>query len=158
MTPQLFVDIALAPALQLLPPMMDTPAARAMTIAICLQESRLKHRAQIGGPAHGYAQFEKGGGVVGVLTHRSSAPYAKLACETLDYPATADAVYVAIEHNDVLAMVFTRLLLWTIPHTLPARNNPAGGWTQYMAAWRPGKPHRATWDAFYEQAWSVVQP
>ena len=63
MTPAQFLRFAIDPALSLLPPVMDTRAARAMIISICLQESRLQHRRQIGGPARGFAQFERGGGV-----------------------------------------------------------------------------------------------
>ena len=40
-------------ALSLLPPKMDTPEARAMLGAIALQESALRYRQQVGGPAKG---------------------------------------------------------------------------------------------------------
>lgn len=153
MTPALFVEIALSPALRLLPAQMDSPAARAMMITIALQESRLLHRRQIGGPARGYAQFEMGGGVRGVLTHRASAEHAKRVCAALDYQPTPDVVYAAIEHNDILACVFSRLLLWTLPGALPARSEHDKAWSAYIAAWRPGKPHRSTWNTFYDQAW-----
>ena len=156
MTPSLFVDLALNPALRLLPTKMDTPAARAMLIAMALQESRLKHRRQIQGPARGYWQFEQGGGVKGVLTHTASKEYAQFVCLSLDYKPESSVVYEAIEHNDVLACVFARLLLWTLTPPLPARNNPAGGWSQYLSAWRPSKPHRDTWDDFYEAAWEAA--
>ena len=158
MTPEFFIEHALSPALKLLPPNMDTPAARAMVVAICLQESRLKHRRQVGGPARGYAQFEQGGGVRGVLTHPASKPHIRVVLDMLDYDPNSDAAacYIAIEHNDILAAAFSRLLLWTLPGSLPVRNAPGQGWTQYISAWRPGKPHRDTWDAFYEQAWEAV--
>lgn len=158
MTPEFFIEHALAPALKLLPAKMDTPAARAMVVAICLQESRLQHRRQINGPARGYAQFEQGGGVRGVLTHPASQPHIQAVLAALDYgPNTgADECYIAIEHNDILAAAFARLLLWTLPGHLPARNAPGIAWSQYVSAWRPGKPHRDTFDAFYEQAWEVV--
>lgn len=45
-------------ALSLLPSKMDTPEARAILIAIALQESNLKHRRQVGGPALGLLQWE----------------------------------------------------------------------------------------------------
>lgn len=156
MTPELFIANALAPALRLLPPNMDTPAARAMVLAICLQESRLRHRKQIGGPARGYAQFEQGGGVRGVLSHPASAPHIRLILSILDYESNPEDCYLAIEHNDILAAAFARLLLWTLPGPLPARGDAEGGWSQYVAAWRPGKPHRGTWDVCYETGWAIA--
>ncbi|WP_185950009.1 hypothetical protein [Bordetella trematum] len=45
---------AINPALALLPPGMDTPAARVMLLSIGLHESRFLHRRQLGnGPARG---------------------------------------------------------------------------------------------------------
>ena len=35
---------------------------------------------------------------------------------------------------------------------LPGLLNPAGAWNLYIRTWRPGKPHRHTWDAFHQQA------
>lgn len=159
MAPETFLQNALIPALRLLPDKMDLPSGRAMVIAICLQESRLKHRVQIGGPAHGYAQFELGGGVRGVLTHPSSQSHIRTVLSALDYDPASDpaACYAAIVHNDILAAAFARLLLYTLPDALPAHNAPGAGWTQYIKAWRPGKPHRETWDAFYDQAWATVE-
>lgn len=150
-------------ALSLLPARMDSPAARAMLVAIGLQESRFEHRRQIGGPARGFPQFErgsdsKGGGIVGVLRHAASGAHLLPALDALRYPPDADALYDAIEHNDVLACVLARLLLFTLPYALPGAAEPDEGWRQYLEAWRPGRPHRATWDAFYAQAWGVVSP
>lgn len=39
MTPQIYLRCAIAPALSLLPPALDTPPARQMLLAIGLQES-----------------------------------------------------------------------------------------------------------------------
>lgn len=158
MTPESFIQNALVPALRILPLKMDSPAARAMILAICLQESRLKYRRQVNGPARGYAQFEQGGGVRGVLTHPVTKPHIQVVLTTLDYSPDSDAMdcYVAIEHNDILAAAFARLLLWTLPQALPVQNAAGSGWTQYMEAWRPGKPVRETWNGFYEQAWEIV--
>ena len=160
MTPELFSEIALVPALRLLPARMDSPEAKAMLVAISLQESRLEHRRQLGGPARGYFQFEQGGGVRGVLTHPASKPHIQAVLSALDYDPNsgADACYAAIEHHDILACAFARLLLWTLPGSLPARGDPNLGWEQYLSAWRPGKPHMQTWGDFYEQAWSVASP
>ncbi|MDZ4252688.1 MAG: hypothetical protein U1A72_08980 [Sulfuritalea sp.] len=158
MTPHELLDLAIIPAFRLLPENMDSNAALAMCVAIAMQESRIQHRRQIGGPAHGYWQFEQGGGVRGVLTHPKSQPGIRTVLEALDYDPASDpaACYAAIEHNDILAAAFARLLLYTLPDTLPARNAPGVGWTQYQNAWRPGRPHRETFDAFFEQAWDIV--
>jgi hypothetical protein len=152
-----YVQGAVIPAaMWLLPEKMDTQEARAELLAIGLQESRFEHRKQIGGPAHGFAQFELRGGVRGVLTHAATRPVILPILEELQYEPVAQDCYEAIVHNDILAMVFARLLLWTLPGPLPRRDDPEGAWDQYIAAWRPGKPHRDTWDAFYDQAWALV--
>jgi len=157
-TPHDLLETAIIPALRLLPEKMDSDAAIAMCIAIALQESRVKHRRQIGGPARGYWQFEQGGGVRGVLTHPASQQHIRAVLAALDYDPTSDpaACYAAIEHNDILAAAFARLLLYTLPDALPARNAHGVGWTQYLNTWRPGKPHRETWDEYYETGWEVV--
>jgi len=137
---------------------IDHPGARAMLIAIGLQESRFKHRTQIGGPAHGFWQFELGGGVRGVqglvLRNPNSAALSKAVLERLAYgSATAEKRYDAIVDNDMLGCLFARVLLWTYPGKLPARGEAQYAWEQYIDCWRPGKPHRGTWDAFYLEAW-----
>ena len=157
MAPEFFLDTAIRGGFQLLPPAMDTPAARAMVLTVCLQESKLMFRRQVGGPAKGYAQFEQGGGVAGVLNHPSVSNYAKEVCAALNVAPAAVAVYAALEQNDSLTAAFARLLLWTLPEVLPSKSDPALGWSQYIAAWRPGKPHRETWDAYFRQAWACVE-
>lgn len=156
MTPETLLRNAIEPALLLLPDSMRRPLAKVEMLAIALQESRCKHRKQIGGPARGYWQFEQGGGVRGVLSHPSSKGHIQTCLTLLDYPLEIDAggCYAAIEHNDILAACFARLLLWTLPTALPA--TAQAGWDTYIAAWRPGKPHRDTWDSFYAQAQEVV--
>lgn len=143
------------PALRILPPMMTSDSAKAMLLAIGMQESRLVHRKQINGPAMGLWQFERGG-VAGVLRHPRTQGHAATVCWKLGNAGTVDSVYHQLEHDDVLAACFARLLLWTLPGALPDRDDVQGGWDQYTAAWRPGKPHRHTWDDFYREAWEVV--
>ncbi len=158
MKPDFWLRCALEPALYLLPPKMDTLPARAMCMAVCLQESRLEHRHQIGGPAHGYGQFEQGGGVRGVLTHPATKPHTRSVLEALDYSpdSSPEQCYIAIEHNDILAAAFVRLNLYWLPNVLPARGDPEGAWNQYIASWRPGKPHRESWNELYANAWEAV--
>jgi hypothetical protein len=137
----------------LLPPALDSQAAWAMLFAIASQESRLDARRQIGGPARGFWQFELGG-IRGVLAHKASAPLIRSVLDRLDYDYDPSTSYTAIEHNDVLAFAYARCLLWTEPSTLPAQHEADEGWQQYVEGWRPGKPHRSTWNAFYADAWA----
>ncbi len=150
---------AIDPALVLLPPKMDTPQARVMLLAIGLQESRFMFRFQKiagrpyeKGPAKSFWQMERGGGVLGVLTHQASKFLAQEICEKRDVAANSQAVWDAIEHDDVLAAAFARLLLWADSLRLPAVDDAAGAWTLYLRVWRPGRPHRASWDKFHNQA------
>ena len=158
MSPDFWLRCALEPALYLLPAQMDTKPARAMCMAVCLQESRLEHRHQIGGPAHGYGQFEQGGGVRGVLTHAATKPHIRSVLEALDYDpdSSPEECFIAIEHNDILGASFVRLNLYWLPNVLPARGDPEGAWGQYIRAWAPGKPHRASWNELYANAWEAV--
>lgn len=149
-------NLILTPALSLLTQIagrdMNGPQARVQILTIGLQESRFLHRKQIGGPAHGYFQFELGGGVRGVLSHHASREYAEAVCERFDYPAVASAVYEALPHNDLLAVCFARLLLWTDPRPLPAVGDHVAAWDYYIRNWRPGKPHPETWRPLYQRA------
>ena len=76
---------AIDPALALLPGKMDNDRARVQMLAMGLQESRFIHRRQLGnGPARGLWQFERGGGVKGVLEHPASAALARDICIAMD--------------------------------------------------------------------------
>lgn len=147
----------MAEALLLLPARMTSPQSEVMLLAIGLQESRFTHRRQIGGPARGFWQFERGGGVAGVLRHSSSREHAVRICDACGVPAVAEQVYHRLERDDVLAAAFARLLLWTDPQRLPDLGDAEGAWQLYIRTWRPGKPHRHTWDALYAQALEVVR-
>lgn len=142
-------------AYSLLPPQMASPQATAMLMAIGWQESRFTHRRQINGPARGYWQFERDGGVRAVLEHPSSQVAAVGVLDVLGYPPQPGAIYEALEHHDVLAACWARLLLWTSPRLLPDAERHVDGWLIYLATWRPGKPHPQTWQGFYERAWGV---
>lgn len=147
--------IAIEPAIGLLPSKMDSTAARAMLIAIALQESDLQHRRQRNGPAKSYWQFEVVG-VEGVLTHPQSAALARTLTHRLDYAVAPAVIHQAIEDNDCLAAIFARLLLWTVPEPLPTPSDTHGAWQQYLSAWRPGRPHHDRWHARYREAWGAL--
>ena len=160
---------AIDPALALLPAQMDSPEARVMLLAIGLQESRFMYRFQklVGrpyekGPARGFWQFERGshlsgGGVWGVVLHDASRYWLSHLCAKRNVPFDAAAIWGAIETDDVLAAGLARLLLFTDPKRLPAVDDVEGAWNLYaFRAWRPGKPHRHTWDEFHKQARAQV--
>ncbi|CAB3737224.1 hypothetical protein ACOTFH_21995 [Achromobacter xylosoxidans] len=157
------VERAIEPALALLPARMDTPASRVMLLAIGLQESRFEHRRQIGGPARGFWQFEKGsrasrGGVWGVCLHPASKGHLAVLCKARSVACDPDAIYAALEYDDVLAAGVARLLLWTDPKALPTIGDADAGWALYLRTWRPGKPKPDSWPDLYRQVVAQVQP
>lgn len=150
-------------AMSLLPPTMNTPAAQAMLIATGLQESQFLERRQGGnGPARGFWQFERDGGTRGVLQHPATRDHALEALRRLRYQkdgrviTSAEILHAKLEDNDVLACVFARLLLFTVPARLPQRAESQEAWKQYLEAWRPGKPRPETWKAYFFEAWERV--
>lgn len=143
------VHSAINPALALLPPKMDSDRARVMVLTTTLQEADGIHRVQHGGgPAHGLWQFEEGGAVRGVMHHSASRDFARAACSALKVPFVRRTIWEALPHNDILAAVFARLLLYTHPKALPDLDaSEAETWAYYEWLWRPGKPKRKKWPA-----------
>ncbi len=142
----------ITPGLLLLPARMDGRGARLMLLAIGLQESRFQYRRQIKGPARGFWQFEKNGGVRGVLTHATTKAAAIGVCRERSVGPNESAVHAALEKDDLLACAFARLLLYSDPRPLPAPGEVANSWDCYLRNWRPGKPHRGSWDELYMHA------
>ena len=98
---------AINPALGMLPAKMDTDAARVMLLAIGLQESRFEHRRQMGnGPARGFWQFEKGGGVKGCVQHPSSAHHLRQLC-------AARGVPLSLNSTSCVVLFFPSRLIFT---------------------------------------------
>ena len=143
-------------AMELLPEKMNSPEAKALLTAICLQESGFKHRRQIGGPAKGLFQWELP--QVGlVLRHEVIGPLALKVLADLAYPVGAppfENIHDAMQHNDVLQCAFSRLLLWPDAAPLPKRGDVQGSLATYLRVWRPGKPHPEKWPANWAQAWA----
>lgn len=169
LTPAQALAGPIAQALALLPAQMTSAAARAMLVAIALQESRLTHRWQIvagqpgtKGPARGLWQFERGtqasrGGVWGLLLHPATAGHLRRLCEARNCPPDPTIIWQRLETDDVLAAGLARLLLWSDPLSLPDDGDNTASWALYLRTWRPGKPHPATWPGNYAQAWLAVQ-
>ncbi len=164
-------QMAIEPALALLPARMKIKEASVMLYAIGLQESRFTHRRQIKGPARGFWQFERDGGTAGVLRHRASQMYALAVCKARGLTDLTESeltkghvpssiierAYHAFEHDDVLAAAFARLLLWTDPKALPSLNDAEGAWQLYLRTWRPGAHTRGTYEqkAALRKKWGV---
>lgn len=149
------MDIAITcvnQGLELLPPAMDTPAARVMLFAIGQQESKFKHRRQLVGsplqpigPAKSYWQAEMGGGMVhGVRVHSATREYAARLYEARGVEDNDRSIWNAIENDNVLACALARLLLWSDPYRLPKADDVGGGWQTYLRTWRPGAYARGT--------------
>ena len=147
---------------------MHTPAATAQLLAIGLQESGFRNRVQVangprlnqwwvGGPARSLWQVEASGGCTEVLTRASLRSHLHLALTSHAYnPERVDPAYLhgLIAHNDILAAVVARLILWADATPLPSfADGPEAGWQCYIRNWRPGKPHRNTWDSYYAEGW-----
>jgi hypothetical protein len=144
-------------AYSLLPPELASQRASSMLLAIGLQESRFQYRKQVGGSARGFWQFEVVG-VRGVMEHPATKDLAVDVLKALEYEPWIDPamVYMALEHNDILACAMARLLLATSKLALPDVDEAGAAWALYLACWRPGKPHEAPWSGRYRDAWSRV--
>jgi hypothetical protein len=136
---------------------MASHAAEVMLVAIALQESDATHRLQMGGPARGWWQFEKMGGLAGVMRHRRSGEIAESLCSELGISPSVDAAWLALPYSELLAAGLTRLLLWTDarPLLLPMPEHEDGAWDIYRDNWRPGKPRRERWATSWRVACDV---
>jgi hypothetical protein len=119
-----------------------------------VQRSRASNGDWFAGPARGLWQFERGGGVRGVLAHPRTVRLANRLCLARQVTARAADVHVALAKDDLLACGFARLLLYSDP--LPLPDDRAGGWACYMHNWRPGKPGYERWPRSWRAALSVI--
>lgn len=150
-------------ALAMLPARLDSREARCLLLAIALQESGCVERCQKldggeRGPARGLWQFERSGGVKGVLHHPACARLAVRLCIERCNTDAPGPVWEALEHDDILAAVLARLLLLADPCQLPELHDEDGAWHYYLRCWRPGKPHRHRWTDAWRQARAVLGP
>ena len=128
----------------LLPAKFDGLPARVLLVAIGLQESGFATRQQRGGPARSYWQFEQGGGIRGVLTHKATSAWARALCGLRAVAPIESDVYAAFLVDDLLACAFARLLLFSDPAALPPLGDAKGAWELYLRTWRPGDYDRGT--------------
>lgn len=143
------------PAMNIFPESMDSPESRVMLCAITGQESALRYRQQIQGPAHSMWMFERNG-ISAVLTNTITSGYAKQVCVDAGIAATVDAVYSAMLTDDILGCRFARLLLWSDASALPPIGAINTAWSYYIRNWRPGKPDRNRWTVWYNAAVAAV--
>lgn len=164
----------LAEALLLLPAKMSQPAAELQLLVTHLQEAPNGEQCQLPvrpgkcGPARGIFQFERAGGVAGVLRHPQSRPHVLEVCRALGVAPTEQGIFDALPSAvDVLDCALARLLYWTDPSPLPALGDEEGAWQLYLRTWRPGAYARGNaeqraalrrkWSVNYAQALEVVR-
>lgn len=148
----------IAAGLALLPARMNSLAASVLLYATSRQENPQRLGQQVGGPAVGDYQFEKGGGVKGVMTHHASETLARSVCEARKVTFDSSSIYQALKTDAVLAAALARLLYYTDPKALPEVGDEVGTWALYLRTWRPGayarQPEelRAKWKKNYADA------
>lgn len=148
LTPALVRTTIMEPAFDLvLPRRFYAEPALVECLTIGKTESDFRLRVQdIGGgragPARGFWQFERRGGVVGVMTHATTKAYAQAACAIRGVPFDSTAIHQRLAEDDILAFCFARLLLWTDPKGLPPATDAEGLFDYYLRNWRPGAYQR----------------
>jgi hypothetical protein len=131
--------------------------AEVLLLAIAGQESNLEHRFQVRGPARGYWQFERGGGLAGVMSHKASATIMRDALDELGIGTAYEAAWAALPYSELLQVTAARCLLWTDPAPLPEVGDEQEAWHYYLRNWRPGKPHCDVWPTHYRAALQAVR-
>lgn len=168
MNPKTVFDFLFPATMKLFPAHYSSPEAAAMLLAIGMQESDFVHRRQLigsrywwkslNGPAAGFWGFERVG-IRAVLDHRTTGPMIRRVLDKFGYPDDVETIYQALIHNDLLAVAFARMLLYTVPESLPRLDeaNAQKAWEQYLWAWRPGKPRPERWFERWQMAVEIVK-
>lgn len=78
----------------------------------------------------------------------------RAVCSAYKVEPTEQSLWEAMRYQDIVAAAAARLLVLTLPDELPTK--AAEGWNQYIAAWRPGKPHPKTWAGHWATAGATV--
>lgn len=148
----------IAAGLALLPAKMDSLDASVLLYATNRQENPQRLAQQVGGPAVGDYQFERGGGVKGVMTHKSSMDLCRAVCTARKVAFDAGSIYQALKTDAILAAALARLLYYTDPKSMPFAGDELAAWQLYLRTWRPGaysrQPEelRAKWKKNYADA------
>jgi hypothetical protein len=162
-------------AYSLLPGQMNTREATAMMLATGLHESAFKARVQgrmralktlddfnpQAGPARGFWQFERGGGVAEILESPDTKDIAIPICKMFLFDPNRQAIHTALGFHDVLQAVFARLLLWRDSRPMPTPLQFSEGYSIYLRNWRPNvdaaAAHKKDWPGNFTNAWNVVK-
>lgn len=137
---------------------MNSEDAAVLLYATSRQENPERLPKQVGGPAVGDYQFEKGGGIKGVTTHASVSDLTKAVCAARKVSFDAGSIYQALKTDAILAAALARLLYFTDPKLLPYAGDELAAWQLYLRTWRPGayarQPEelRAKWKKNYADA------
>lgn len=159
----------IAAGLALLPESLGTLDARVQLYATSIQENPTRAPRQIirkdgklqpVGPAAGDYQFEKTGGIAGLVRFKNARVSNMLAdvCNARRVAITVDALFDAIQVDPVLAAALARLLYFTDSGALPKAGAEQYAWDVYLRTWRPGayerdpKGLRAKWSRSYAEA------
>ncbi|UXY51647.1 hypothetical protein [Pseudomonas tohonis] len=150
--------LVIEPALALLPDEMNSPEAQLMLLAIALQESGLEKRPLAEGGPHSYWRSGSPDEMVHfVLRCPVTRDLAVTVCDARQVPPVDERVRAALEHDDVLAAAFARLLLWTDPALLPRIDEVDAGHDLYMRTWRTPDPRPELWPEHHARAAQVVR-
>lgn len=142
----------------------NTPEAVALSVAAMWQESKFHTRDQgddnVLGPATGWGQFEKMGGVAEILQARQTKDIAAELCRRAQVAASPDPVWrlFASAAGDQLHVAFVRLLTWKDPQALPPATaaGQEAAYQYYDRNWRPGKKRPQDWPASWAMGLAVV--
>lgn len=151
----------IAAGLALLPDKMNSIDAAVLLYATSRQENPRRLAQQVGGPAVGDYQFEKGGGVKGVMTHKASSDRCRAVCTARKVTFDASSIYQALKTDAILAAALARLLYYTDPKALPVAGDEFAAWALYLRTWRPGAYERQPlelrekWKKNYKDAMAI---
>lgn len=143
----------------------STPEAVCLSLAIKVQESgtgevRDQGDPAVIGPATGFWQFERMGGVAEILQDGRTGSIALALCQRLSVNPQPDPVWrlFATAAGDELACAFARLLIWKDPATPPriALESEEEAYAYYKRRWRPGADRRAAWTTSWRLAVQTV--
>lgn len=143
----------------------NSPKSSAMLLAIALQESGLQHRLQVSSStgqemqhlARGWWQCEP----ISCRLLLSNPATTWLPKVMADYGlrGTAAVLHDLVRDVDMLAVWAARGLLWCLPQPLPLPlfEQRELAWSQYLAAWNPGKARPEKWPENWRVAVRVVR-
>lgn len=149
-TPELLLAEVVRPMLKLLGDKYQGEKAEVMLLAIAGQESGLRTRQQVKGPAlslwqieprTAYSVFSRWEYGAGVLSRMG---------------VTVSSLTERLTTDDDVGCILARGLLWLNPRPLPEVGSPEHAWEYYAETWRPGKPRPEAWAEHYAAAVKAV--